>query len=114
MTRTASAIAIPFLLAALLAAVEAAGQQPAPPDSPPDAAACVGGGAIVGGERQPPTPAEVRARQTSPDCRSEASGAPTVDLSPKAGSELDQIYGRLLTIDRDQNPRPGAPNAGGQ
>jgi hypothetical protein len=99
-SRTATTVAAPILLAALLAAVEAVGQQP----DPPDAAACVGGGAIVGGQRQPPTPEEVKARESSPACRGTAGGVPAVDSSPQAGSELEQIYGKLMRIDRSQIP----------
>jgi hypothetical protein len=109
-SRTATRIAIPILLAGLLVAVEAAAQQTGSPDAaaqpgePPDAAACVGAGAIVDGQRQPPTPAEVKAREESPACRGQTTGVPDVDSSAKAGSELDQIYGKLMRIDRSQTP----------
>jgi hypothetical protein len=114
LNRRTSAIAIPILLAALLAAVEAAGQQGGPSDAAPDAAACVGGGAIVGGERQPPTPAEVKARETSPACRGQEGAAPTVDSSRQAGRELDKIYRKLMRIDGSQGDGGQAPGAAGQ
>jgi hypothetical protein len=102
LNRTTFAIAIPIQLAALLAAVEATAQQPGPSDAAPHAAACVGAGAIVGGERQPPTPAEVKARESLPGCRGQEGSVPTVDSSPQVGSKLDKIYGKLMRIDRSQ------------
>jgi hypothetical protein len=92
------AIVIPILLTALLAAVEVAAQQ-----AGSAAAACVGGGAIVGGERQPPNPAEVKARETSPECSNQERGAPGVDFSPQVGNKLDKIYRKLMRIDRSQS-----------
>ena len=71
-SRTATGIVIPILLAAMLAAVDAsaqqqpdqggdASQQAAPQQAgPPDTSSCVGSGAIVDGQRQPPTPDEVK------------------------------------------------------
>jgi hypothetical protein len=114
LNRTTSAIAIPILLAALLAAVEAAGQQPGPSDAAPDAAACIGAGPIVGGERQPPTPAEVKARQTSPACRAQEGAPPTVDSSPQVGSKLDKIYRKLMRIDARQGDGGQASSGAGQ
>ena len=107
LNRRTPAIAIPILLAALLAAAEATAQQPSPSDSP-TAAPCVGRGAIVDGERQPPTPAEVKARQTSPACRDEVKGAPMVDFSPRVGNRLDKIYDKLQRIERNEHDDGGA------
>jgi hypothetical protein len=109
-SRTSTVVAIPILLAALLTAGAAAAQQP----GPSDAVSCVGEGAIVNGERQPPTPAEVKARETSPACQSQEAGVPSVDSSPKAGRELDQIYSKLLRIERHQSPEDQDPGAAGQ
>jgi hypothetical protein len=114
LNRAKSGIAIPIFLTALLAAVTAAGQQAGPPVAGPDTVACAGDGPIVDGWRRPPTPAEVKAREASPDCQSQQRGAPGIDFSQEAGDKLDEIYRTLMGIHRSQNPDGGAPAATGQ
>jgi hypothetical protein len=109
-----SGIAIPIFLTAWLAAVTATGQQADPPVAAPDTVACAGDGPIVDGWRRPPTPAEVKAREASPDCQSQRRGAPGIDFSQEAGDKLDEIYRTLMGIHRSQNPDGGAPPATGQ
>jgi hypothetical protein len=108
LNRAKSEIAIPIFLTALLAAVAAAGQPAGPPTPPPGAVARAGEGPIVDGWRRPPTPAEVKAREASPDYRSQVRGAPGIDFSSEAGDKLDEIYRKLMHIDRDQNSDGGA------
>jgi hypothetical protein len=114
LNRANSGIAIPIFLTALLAAVTAAGQQADPPVAAPDTVACAGDGPIVDGWRRPPTPAEVKAREASPDCQSQRRGAPGIDFSQEAGDKLDEIYRTLMGIHRSQNPDGGTPPATGQ
>jgi hypothetical protein len=107
LNRAKSGIVIPIFLTALLAAVTAAGQPAAPPVAAPEAAACAADGPIVDGWRRPPTPAQVKAREASPDCQIIVRGAPGIDFSPEAGDKLDEIYRKLMRISRDQNGATG-------
>jgi hypothetical protein len=70
---------------------------------------CFKDDAIVDGQRRPPTPAEVAARESSPSC----SGEPIpheVDHSAKAGRKLDKIYNNLekQIQDMDGGTDPGS------
>jgi hypothetical protein len=99
-------ILIPVFVA-LLVAVDAPAQQTGPAVSASGAAACVGDGPIVDGYPRPPTPAEVKAREASPACRSDERGAPSVDFSPRAENKLDKIYRKLMRIERSQGDGGG-------
>jgi hypothetical protein len=70
---------------------------------------CFKDDAIVDGQRRPPTPAEVTARESSPSCSAEADPH-EVDHSAKAARKLDKIYDNLekQMQDMDDGTDPGS------